>query len=58
MAKNEIMQTFLDADYTSNLIYWKSICGYVFTISGNAIYFNSIKQRSIAIFITKAEYII
>lgn len=57
ISKKEEMQAFANMDYVSNLVDWKSICEYVFTISGGTICFNSIKQRFVAGFITEAEYI-
>ena len=53
----EDMQAFADTDHVSDPIDRKSICGYIFIISGGAVCFNSTKQRSVTGFIMKAEYI-
>ena len=56
-SKKEDMQAFADADHASDPVDRKSIRGYVFTISGGAVCFNSTKQRSVAGSTTEAEYI-
>lgn len=52
------MQAFLDANHASNPTDRKSISGYVFTISGGTVCFNSTKQRFVAGSTTKAKYIV
>ena len=56
-SKKEDMQAFADADHASDPVDRVSICGYVFTISGGAVCFNSTKQRSVAGSTMEAEYI-
>ena len=51
------MQAFADADYASDPVNRKSICGYIFTISSGAVCFSSTKQRSVTGYTTEAEYI-
>lgn len=52
------MSGFANTDHVSDLMNWKSIYGYVFTISGSMICFNSTIQRSFAGFTIKAKYIV
>ena len=56
-SKKEEMQAFSDADHASDPTDRKSIRGFVFTIMGGAVCFNSTKQRSVAGSTTEAEYI-
>lgn len=51
------MQAFADLKLVSHPADWKSICGYVFTISSGAVYFSSTKQRFFAYSIIEAKYI-
>ena len=56
-SKKEEMQAISDADHASDPTDRKSIRGFVFTIISGAIFFNSTKQRSVAVSTTEAEYI-
>ena len=47
---------FIDLDYTCDLDRMRSLIGYVFTLLGYAISQKTILQSTIALFITKAEY--
>lgn len=51
------MKGFADADWTNSLIDRKSYTGYVFTLGGGAISWESKKQNSVALSSTEAEYV-
>ena len=57
-SKKEDMQAFSDVDYASDPSDKKSIRGFVFTIMGEVVCFNSTKQRSVAGSTTETEYIV
>ncbi len=54
-SKKEEMQAISHADHASDPTDRKSIRGFVFTIISGAIFFNSTKQRSVAVSSTEAE---
>lgn len=53
---NYKIEGYVDADWASNKIDRKSYTGYVFKLSGCAISWKSIKQRTVALSSTEAEY--
>ncbi len=57
-SKKEAMQAFSESNHASDPTDRKSIRGFVFTIMGRAVCFNSTKQKSIAGSTTEAEYIL
>lgn len=50
------LEGFVDADWASCLADRKSYMGYVFTLNGGAISWNSCKQRTVALSSTEVEY--
>ena len=46
----------LDADWASDSLDWKSISGYSFYFLGSLVLWLAVKQKSIALSLTEAEY--
>ena len=53
-----ILIGYMDSDFQSNLDFWKSTSGCVFTLRGGAISWRSVKQSCIADSTMEAEYVV
>ena len=48
---------YCDVDYAIDLDRWRSLTGYTFTLGGNLISWKSTLQHTVALSITKVEYV-